>query len=329
VKKIFFLVFFFGYLPLSFALSIHIYGERNGKGLEQDILILTKALTQAGHQVASFSLSTKKAARAHVNIFLEILDPAKMRKSNCNWFIPNPECYVQDLSLLNKVDLILCRTREVERIFKCLGKKTYFLGFTSEDCYLPSEKNYHNFLHVAGGSEVKGTKAILDIWNQDLPLLTVIKRSKAPFPHGKNLHFIPFKLLKADLRSFQNNCGIHLCPSEVEGFGHYIMEALSTGAVVVTTDAPPMNEFVQDPRCLVPCIGNTQNHLGISYFVDPLALEETIRSLLSLSPEELKEIGEKNRSHYLKKTDEFHKRLIHLLNCVPNKNITEWPEDSL
>lgn len=329
MKKLFLFFLFLGYLPLSFALSIHIYGEHNGKGLEQDILILTKAITQAGHQVSSFSPSHKKATRANVNIFLERLDPTKMKKSNCNWFIPNPECYVQDLCLLDKVDLILCRTREVERIFKCLGKKTYFLGFTSEDCLLPFKKNYFNLLHVAGGSEAKGTKTLLEIWNQELPLLTVIKHSKAPFFHDKNIHFIPFKLLKADLRTIQNNCGIHLCPSEIEGFGHYIMEGLSTGAIVITTNAPPMNEFIQDPRCLVPYRSTLKNHLGTSYFVDPLALDETIRSLLSLSSEELEEIGEKNRSYYLKKNEEFHKRLVHLLNGVSNKNITEWNEDLL
>ncbi|MBS0627107.1 MAG: glycosyltransferase [Verrucomicrobia bacterium] len=329
MKKISFLFLFFGYFSLSFGLSIHIYCEPNGKGLEQDLLILTKAMKQAGHQVSSSSAWKKKATHANINIFIEKLNVVKMRQCNCNWFIPNPECYTQDLSLLDKVDLVLCRTREVERIFKHLGKKTYFLGFTSEDCFLSLEKDYNHLLHLAGGSDVKGTKAILDIWNHKLPLLTVIKHTTPLFPLIDNLHFIPFKLPKDDLRSLQNKCGIHLCPSEVEGFGHSIMEALSTGAIVITTDAPPMNEFISDPRWLVPYRNSMKNHLGISYFVDPIALDETIRSILSLSLEELKEIGEKNRSYYLKKTDEFYKRLNHLLNGFINKNITEWQEDSL
>ncbi|MES2199112.1 MAG: glycosyltransferase [Chlamydiota bacterium] len=68
-------------------------------------------------------------------------------------------------------------------------------------------------------------------------------------------------MLQEDLRKIQNKTGIHLCPSEVEGFGHCIFEALSTGAVVITTDAPPMNEFIKDPRCLVPFSHSAPTHL--------------------------------------------------------------------
>ena len=39
---------------------------------------------------------------------------------------------------------------------------------------------------------------------------------------------------------------VHICPSAREGFGHYINEARSVGAVVLTIDAAPMSEFVVD-----------------------------------------------------------------------------------
>ena len=38
----------------------------------------------------------------------------------------------------------------------------------------------------------------------------------------------------AELREIQNANLFHLCPSETEGFGHYIVEALSVGAIVLT-----------------------------------------------------------------------------------------------
>lgn len=37
---------------------------------------------------------------------------------------------------------------------------------------------------------------------------------------------------------------IHVCASEREGFGHYINEARAAGALVVSTDHPPMNELI-------------------------------------------------------------------------------------
>jgi glycosyltransferase involved in cell wall biosynthesis len=44
----------------------------------------------------------------------------------------------------------------------------------------------------------------------------------------------------------QVSIGIHLCPSMIEGFGHYINEARALGRLAVTTDLAPMNELVDD-----------------------------------------------------------------------------------
>lgn len=46
------------------------------------------------------------------------------------------------------------------------------------------------------------------------------------------------------VRRFQSEHPIHICASEREGFGHYLNEARAAGAFIITTDHPPMNEFV-------------------------------------------------------------------------------------
>lgn len=57
-----------------------------------------------------------------------------------------------------------------------------------------------------------------------------------------NLHFgmmdrLAFSKLTAE-------AAFLMCPSLAEGYGHYINQARAAGAVIVTTDAPPMNELI-------------------------------------------------------------------------------------
>lgn len=297
-------------------LTVNVLSRKNGKGLEMDQKILTDALGELGCQVRSwdFHSQTTEKLYADVNIFFEILNPAWFPYAAKNWFVPNPEWYCQDLALLDELHLILCRTREVERIFKDLKKPTFFLGFTSKDCYDPLiEKDYTLFFHLAGGSIQKGSMPILSIWqnNFQLPLLTVIKHHHHLNPKHNKLNWISHIVDAATLSTMQNRHGIHLCPSETEGFGHYIMEALSTKAVVITTDAPPMNEFVSN--FLVPYQFTAPKALGINYYVDQEKLEKTILSLINTPISELQAIGKKNRKTYLKKTREFKNNLYKLI----------------
>ena len=62
----------------------------------------------------------------------------------------------------------------------------------------------------------------------------------------------------AALRTLQNSHRFHLCLSEAEGWGHYIAEALSVGAITLTCDAAPMNELVTAERGLLVAAGRGQ-----------------------------------------------------------------------
>ncbi len=305
-------------------LKINVFSINNGVGLEAQRKLMRKALESLGHIVHDREYNEMPTllnlySLADINIFMEIICPQWLPYAKLNWLVPNPEWYVQDLALLNKIDLALCFTHEAERIFREMGINAYFSGFTSFDCYHSGiEKNFSRYLHVAGKSTMKGTPAIADLWKTDrsLPQLTVICHWwERPF-FQENLEWISTKIPENRLRHLQNHCGIHLCPSETEGFGHYIMEAMSAGAVVVTTDAPPMNEFITDKRCLVPYQKIDQRYLATRYFIAPEDLEKTIRDLRSLPESELKKIGENNRAMYLQKTQEFQANLERLLNQV-------------
>lgn len=301
-------------------LKIRIFTHFNGKGLESDMRILKEALDNLGQSVEVFNSfdCPDDLPVADINIYFEWITSKAIPFARLNWFVPNPEWFIDDLALLNVIDLNLCRTREVERIFLELGKPTYFLGFTSKDCFQSGvDKDYYRYLHVAGASLQKGTETILEAWkrNKHFPVLGIVRNTGLPLSEQNNLVMIPFHIPPNSLLHLQNRCGVHLCTSETEGFGHYLLEAMSTGAVVITTDAPPMNEFVSDSRCLVPYSHTSYQRLAINYYVDLEKLESTINYINHLPHEELQSIGRNNREAYLEKRQEFLKnleKLIHL-----------------
>lgn len=300
-------------------LKINLIGMKNGKGLETDFNILQEALEKLDCHVRFVDLIDTKWSKADVNIFLERLVPEKFFWAKQNWFIPNPEWTALPIPFPEKIDLVLCRTKEVQRIFHLMHMPTYYLGFTSPDCYVKKiKKNYQHFFHLAGGSSLKGTAAISQLWFNDssLPFLTVVNFTTNFKAKKTNLDWISNRLPEKQLRQFQNECGIHLCPSETEGFGHYINEAMSAGAVIITTNAPPMNEFIKDPRCLVPYVNITSMNLGDCYAVDPNELKIKIESLNSLPRKELKAIGQYNRLLYLENREAFYERLQELISLI-------------
>lgn len=302
------------------ALRINLFSSKNGKGLEASRQILKNELVQMGHIVEDREWSEKKiknCPKVDLNIFFEKIIPKWLNGAAVNWFIPNPEWYSNDNATLKHIDLILCRTREVERIFNDLQKRTFYIGFSSRDHFDPSiEKDFGLCLHVAGGSHQKGTPAIVKAWSgrSDLNPLIILIQYSLRHRTGDHVQWIQERLPLADLRLLQNSCGIHLCPSETEGFGHYLMEAMSTGAVVVTTDAPPMNEFIEDGRCLVPYLRTEPCQLATCYFVDPELLANRVQALMALPNEELKKMGEHNRARYLQKTEAFRDNIKQLMS---------------
>ena len=68
-----------------------------------------------------------------------------------------------------------------------------------------------------------------------------------------------YEFIPADeLSVVQRSASVFICPSSVEGYGHYINEGRSAGAAIVTVDFPPMNELVDETNgFLVPITGTS------------------------------------------------------------------------
>ncbi len=311
----------------------------NGAGKEVDVQILEKEFKRLGHLVNCFdydkmpkaskvsednseliSESSDKlslVSQADINIFLAQFKPEFFPMARLNWFMPNAEFCLASEEELKQFDLILCKTQESVRIFEPLAN-TYFLGFTTIDHYEPrmsKRKDFTQFLHVAGKSRMKGTRAVVDAWNNnpDFPELVLLRHFSSDSPTGENIDLISRRISSKNLLKLQNKSGFHVCPSKTEGFGHSLIEAMSVGSILITTDAPPMNEFIKDKRCLVKCRISERRHYATTYSVEKEELELTIRNLLELPLSQLKAIGQQNRKEFLRIDKQFRENFQKLM----------------
>ena len=288
-----------------------IVSRQNGFGLDQDVRILKGALAEAGIDAGVArprDLGILRALRgrkmADRIIHVERVHWRWLKAANEHFVVPNQERLPpRQLRALRRVDHVLAKTRHAELIFSTLGLPTTLMGFTSEDCRVPDvAKNWSRCLHVAGRSTMKGTEDLIAAWagHPDWPELVIVQDPSMPRPEVPgNITLLRTYMAEEELRRLQNGCGIHLCPSRSEGWGHYISEAMSCGAVVITTDAPPMNEVIDDSiGVLVPYDRLETRHLGQCYFIDGIALARCVEQVLAMPADAKADMGQAARQRY-------------------------------
>lgn len=306
--------------------DVLIVARANNYGLTRDAAILERALGEAGirtGRAATRERSLLETAlgrqRARVVLHVERVHRRWLDAGEENWLIPNQERFPRrHLGRLARIDRVLAKTRHAEAIFRdTAARSVIHTGFTSEDRYDPSvSKNWLRFFHMAGGNTLKGTEALIDLWarHPEWPELALRQKPEdAPRTLPANVTLYADYMADAELRALQNACGIHLCPSQSEGWGHHIVEALSTGAVTLTTDAPPMNELVTtDCGVLVAANGSEPRHLGRRFFVDPAALEHAVQELIDMPAGDKARLGDAARARFQEIDRDFGERLASL-----------------
>lgn len=281
-----------------------ILGKSNSYGLTRDAEILRNALAQAGTGSEFATLDQRTwwerltgAKRANRIVHLERAHPGWFRAASETWLIPNQERFPRrQIGRLKHVDRVLAKSRHAEAIFRGLGVETVYLGFSSPDRRMSGvSKDFNRFFHLAGGSTLKGTEDVLAAWERhpEWPELFLIqKQANTPQKVPPNVNLVSGYMDDRALQVLQNGCGVHLCPSRSEGWGHHILEGLSTGSVVVTTGAAPMNEHV-DASCgvLVPFARSEPRHLGTNYFVDAAAFDAVIEQIIAMPDAQKQGLG--------------------------------------
>ena len=152
----------------SSPVYVNIEAVLNHSGLARDACLLADVLTAAGWSVTINTRHRSTLARGvhalaksvrrypyGLNIFLEQVDPRRFGLAPVHVLIPNQEWLrPETIPHLPRIDLVLCKTRHAERIFRDKGFPTAYVGFTSHDRFdSRASRDYGAFLHVAGVSQ--------------------------------------------------------------------------------------------------------------------------------------------------------------------------------
>jgi glycosyltransferase involved in cell wall biosynthesis len=174
--------------------------------------------------------------------------------------VPNWEWFDSKSAIWNYCDLFACPTRMTEKLIRSYGfsNAVYvpwpvsLARFPLRDVKGPAR----HFIHNAGlvdPDDRKGTRdaiqAFCRLKRRDVKLTVRLQR-QAPFPPMDDRVEVVIGNLAnpADLYACGDIC---VQPSKMEGIGFMVLEPACAGMPVITTDYPPMNEFIHQPemRC--------------------------------------------------------------------------------
>ncbi|MFC3115012.1 glycosyltransferase [Cellvibrio fontiphilus] len=309
-------------------MKFEIYYSRAGFGLSKDAKILSEALTSLGHSPSVSELP--KAGEGFggkfneklqsvfvllgvlffyrrlqrlifgkptvVAVHLEKIFYWKLFLHRHQILIPNQEWFnPKQYSLLSFIDGVWAKTSFAATIFSEFKTNVEKIGFSSSvepTCIQKKGRDY--FFSRVGMSRFRGAEVLVSLWRRhpEWPVLKlVIDKSCRPLNPPINVEYLDIFLNYEDYVACSNTALFHIYATETEGFGHSIVEAMGSGAVVLVTDAPPMNEIANSTCALM--IG--ASYVGQKWFsprfsVDPAALEAAVNKALKMNSEEIQKI---------------------------------------
>lgn len=276
--------------------------HHDSRGLHQDaerITTTVKDFIFEKHFYPEIHLTKEnfqQLSHTNIQIFLEHLHPKALQYGKINIFIPNLEwCNERDYSLLLQQPeiKIIAKTKNTFDILKDVFKgRVVYVPWCSIDMCDVRIKRTCEWLHIKGVSRLKQSQVLLETWlkHPEWPVLHIVCNGNSdrngfldiPIPAQitNNVILHQRTLTRKELKTLMNTCSYHICPSLVEGFGHYIHEGMSTGATVVTTNGYPMNEIVKTPWCHIQSNRSIPIQLGKGFYVDQKGIEDCVNNIV-------------------------------------------------
>ena len=206
-------------------------------------------------------------------------------------------------------DFLLCNTKRHYSVFKNHPQSIYIPWGTDINLFKPFPKNDNDcltFFHSCGVSpNRKGTGILVRAFKKINSNVKLVIHSQIPL--AKRFPDL-LSLIKSDSRIFliekvvpppglYHLGDIYVYPTILEGIGLTICEALACGLPVITTNEPPMNEFIID--------GQNGRLVDVSQFIrrnDDYYWKQSICSLESLEEKMGFYIDKRNEVNSFKKS---------------------------
>lgn len=261
-------------------------------------------------------------------IFLEHINK---KYTQCKYilFFPNYEILNKTdfIYMHNYIDLICAKNEHTKNYLTELGfdeRKIAVTGFTSIDRSRHCVKQI-GFLHVKGKSSNKNTQILINTWIQhpEWPVLHIVQEFDYEIDEditiNSNIILTQRHISENELNYLMNLYKYHLCPSQVEGFGHYINEGLSCSSVVITSNAPPMNELINEENGILMNPNIQITNLGVIKCLYSISdIEKCVKKCLTMSEEEYVTTSTKGYDSFTLNHEKFVEKINLILNFIYN-----------
>jgi hypothetical protein len=318
-------------------------------GLAQDTSILHALFAHVlgpDAQIRHIPHFQPHAPEAEVNVFIEVINPALFPFAAVNVWVPNPEWTYQTwFPYVAMVDQIWVKTHEAVEMFQAIPgcAPVHYVGWTSIDKKYNPEKNYAKGIVSVGRNVWRHPRplvqAYMRIQHQDpalyelLPELTIVhspahvRIGALPDHVAGKIKLVSEVMKEEEYDALMKECGLAVCLSVAEGFGHAVNEAMSSGCVLLLSPITPFMEltntaFWTSTSKNVPhpqCMGKLED-------TDVESVVEALECYVKMTKEDLRPVSDQSRKQYEDRHAAFVEciaKRIDTLKNTPNYAIQE------
>lgn len=332
-------------------MRINIIGNHvKNTGVAQDVQILHGSIAHVygkDVQVRHIPYYYPECPQAEVNFFIEMITPSLLTYAAKNIWIPNHErTYKTWQPYAKLVDEIWVKTHEAEKVFKNEWglENVRYIGWTSIDKVHPEKKNYYKAIVPVGRNIWRNPKPIIQAYIRilqgdpsgfrNLPELHIVYSSShitlppIPEPLQGKIKLHSEVMNEKDYDELLQECGLCICTSAAEGFGHAINEAMSAGCVLMLSPIDAFRELtdnaiwistdkiIPNPHCL-----GTLEDVEVDSIIEALHMYNGSHYIWRRS------MGNFCRSEYEERHQKFIKRMEEILPEF--KDIPEYSIEKL